>query len=609
MLFAIGMPVAFTMLILAISVLPHLFEEASRIDSRPFSLNLSDDQWVVSYEDSEEALWRNGLKRDMYPHSQELDRRHGQVYWLGVTIAPEQLVLAKRLEANQFFVGYIAGSWEVFLNGERVKTGGRADVRRPVVVQVPALSDLQTLKLAVRIKHDAFAMYPDTLFYNGLATESQVETHRRWQDFLSLITNSMAFGTNLALGLFFLALWLCGVRKQELAAFAAFGLLHAAIQAGKMPLIQDYLGEQQAFRFNLITTIYESVLILWLGLALARIRSPRVIAIIIFALVAPWLIFLTSYTPNQIFHVIYFLKIWVSPYTYFAAAFVCFAQARLVSGHHRKELVDPGRILKLHLSWIALVVMGALEVYGNEIFFDARILNTALLMGLAAAVVHDYRRQELFVRRAPLSKYHQRAVPPIKVSCVLATIDLKRSESLYRFGSLHGVGGAYVAEIISNFYRGIVDNGGEVIQTEGDSITFFFDRDETPDTVAQTVSSIRQLDRGLELHAREWRSKTSAEFPQDIRVRAAIGVGAIRPTWQRFEGRDVPSWEQTDGSSVFVDLARLLEAESKIGNKSESAIIVQSELSKEALGSSSINRATVEIKHERKIDVSIASLR
>jgi hypothetical protein len=607
---AIGLPIAFTLFILAIAVIPHFIEEARHIDSRAFAENIGQEEWVVTYTDSEDALWREHKLRVMYPHSQFLDQRHGSYYWIGVEVDPQRLERARQARANQFFVGYIAGTWTVFIDGLPVKNGGRNEVRRPVVVQIPERSfDSPTgFKLAVRIKHDERAMYPDTLFYNGLATEEQVELHRRWQDFLSLIMNSMAFGTNLALGLFFLALWLCGVRKQELAAFAAFGLLHAAIQASTMPLIQDYLGEQQAYRFDFVTTIYESVLIVWLGLALARIRSRRVLTSVMAALALPWFIFATTYTPNQIFHAIYFLRMWISPYMYFVAAFLCFAQARLVAGSHRQDLVDPDRILKLHLSWIALVFMGLLEVYGNEIYFDARILNTALLMGLAAAVVHDYRRQELFIRRAPLSKYHQRADLPKRVPCVLATIDLKQSERLYQFGSRRGVGGAYVAEIISIFYRQIVDRGGEVIQTEGDSITFFFDREENEDSISLTVSSIRGLNDGLKNHAHDWLRKESEEFPQDMRLRAAIGIGAIRPTWQRFEGRDVPSWEQTDDSSVFVDVARLLEAESKVASKTESSIIVRREISDEALGKVDIRSALVEIKHERKIEVSIASL-
>ena len=605
-----GVPIVFTILVLMAAVIPWLVTEAQRVDPRPFAENIPADDWLATYTDDEATLWRVRHPRYQYPHSQELDRRHGQTYWIGTEIGPEMVRRAQSAEANLFFIGYIVGDWEVYVDSKLVKKGGLGDVRRPVIIQIPEVSfrNPNGFRVGVRIVNSDNAMYPDTLFFTGLGTERQIETHRRWQDFMQMITNSMAFGTNLALGIFFLALWLCGLRKQELAAFAAFGLLHAAIQAESLPLIGDYLGSQKAFRFNFITKSYEAVLVIWLGLALARIRSFRISGGIFVALALPWLIFLTPWSPNQIYHLTYFMTIWSSPGSYFIAAFLCLAQARLVSSHHRQDLVDPSRIIKLHASWIALVAMGLVELYGNRIYIDTRILNISLLVGLAAAVVHDFRRQELFIRRAPLSRYHQKAELPKRVSCVLAAIDLKRSESLYQFGSAQGVGGAYVAEIISQFYRTIVDRGGEVIQTEGDSITFFFDRDENDRSVIDTVDSIRGLDQLLKFHVRDFRDANNKPLPQDLRLRAALSVGAIRPTWQRFEGRDVPSWEQTSDSSVFVDIARLLEAEAKAGNKSESSIIVQRDLAEEALGASVTQLASVVIKHERKVDVSIASL-
>lgn len=316
---AIGLPIFFSVLILVIGVLPQFIAEAYRIDARAFTENIAQPEWIVTYTDSEQALWKENRQRVMYPHSQILDRRHGEYYWIGVRVSGDRLARARAAGADQFLVGYFDGTWDVFINGTSVKRGGHNDVRRPVVVQIPkaAFENPEGLNLSVRIKHDARAMYPDVLAFSGIATEAQVELHRRWQDFLVLITNSIAFGTNLALGLFFLALWLCGVRKQELAAFAAFGLLHAAIQAGTMPLIGDYLGEQLSFEFNFVTKCYESILILWLGLALARVRSKRVLVGIAVALILPWIVFLTTYSPNQIFHLIYFMTIWLSPVMYF----------------------------------------------------------------------------------------------------------------------------------------------------------------------------------------------------------------------------------------------------------------------------------------------------
>ncbi len=616
----IGLPAVLAFFMLFVFVIPQFVREANHVNSRPFEQNLHAEDWYVSYEDREESLWQNKVVRDMYPHSQELDRRPGEAYWIGIQISADQAAKARLAGANQMFVGYLIGESEVYIDSKLVKSGPGNGYRRAMVVVVPEESFQRAsgFRVAVRIRNDAREMYPDTLFYSGLGTSAQVETHIRWQEFRSVISNSIAFGINLALGFFFFALWLCGVRKQELSAFAAFGLMNAVTQSLTMPMILDYLGPMSSYRLNFIIKIYEVLFVLWLGASLARIRPPWVLRLLTAGLVLPWLIFETNWSPNEIFHGTYFMSMWVCPFIYFLAAFLCLAQARLVSTRHKRDLVDPARLLKLHLSWIALVLMGLVQIYGTQNYFDARILNAVLLVGLAAAVVHDYRRQELFVRRAPLSKYHQLAILPEKVPCVLTTIDLKRSESLYRLGSAQGVGGAYVVDIISQFYRLITESGGEVIQTEGDSITFFFDQDDTADpevsAMLKAPTSIRRLDQKLREHLSS--QGESGQLPKDIRLRAALDVGLIRPVWQRFLGRDVPSWEQTAESNVFVDVARLLEAESKIGDKAESSLIFKDGLSKEVSfqmakrfpGVQYSSFVAVELKHGRKLDVTVSSL-
>jgi hypothetical protein len=159
----------------------------------------------------------------------------------------------------------------------------------------------------------------------------------------------------------------------------------------------------------------------------------------------------------------------------------------------------------------------------------------------------------------------------------------------------------------------ITESGGEVIQTEGDSITFFFDQLEADGSaLSKTIASVRELDMRLRSHLsdHDHDAKDSPKLPGDIRLRAALDIGTIRPVWQRFEGRDVPSWEQTADSNVFVDIARLMEAEAKVGNQAESALIFKHELSKELSGTFGNFTAypLVEIKHGRKLNVAISSL-
>lgn len=625
--FSIGMPAFVILLALGFSFFSPMLKEShqsKKIKQHEYDFEVPVDQnnFVTSYQDfgddelenSQLQMWKENKKRDGFEHSTRLDSHHDQFYWLGIEITRSQVETAIKQQAYYFYLDYFYSTkWQIYANSKLIRAGGKDHIRRPVSVYLREVleNNPEGFKISIRIKHDMQEFYPDTLFYVGFANESYREKYANSVEYESLISNSMSFGMNLALGLFFLALWLCGVRKQELAAFAAFGLLQAYIQGWSLNFIIDYLGFLNWHRLNFISRVYEIIIILWLGLSISRIRSKSVLISLTLLLMAPWLIYLSAATSNEIFGYVWQMKIWGSPISYLVAAFICFSQARLVSVQYRADLMDSERVIKLHLSWIALVIMSAIIWYGNTQWDDYRIYNSFLLLVLSAAVVHDYKKQEQYIRKAPLSKYHQRAKLPEKVPCILATIDLKSSEALYNFGSASGVGGSYVVDIISKFYRFITDQGGEVIQTEGDAITFFFDQDEHKQSLNLVINSIKKLNSQLESHIQDCRNNLGDQYPNQIRLRAAVDAGAIKPCWQHFEGRDVPSWEQAANSSIFVDVARLLEAESKLGRKNHSALIFKNETSMlegSELEKLSIKTATVTIKHGRNLNVALAEL-
>jgi hypothetical protein len=611
---AIGFPAMVALAAMLFAITPTFVREADTVAPDDFAVRFHYSAWRVVYSDQPADLLTKGVMRESFAHALELDKRHGEIYWVGLKVTKEMLDQAKRSKANQLMSGYIYGTHEAYIDNVKVASGGAEDQRRPLVVQLTdeMMSRPDGFVFSVRVRHDLQEPYPDTLYFVGIATKEQIERHRRWSDFQFNIKPAIAMGINLAFGLFFFALWACGVRKQELAAFAAFGILHSVIQATNVPLVFEFMGIQNWHRLNFVTTSYETLFTLWLGLALARIRSRAVLLLSVVLITLPWAVFFTEYTAMQIYSVVLRLWRYGSTGTYFIAAFFCFSQARLVAHQYRRDLVDGARELKLNLSWVALCLMGILCIWSYFQYVDVRIFNAVLLGGLAAVVVHDYARQDLYVRRAPLSKYHQLARLPDRVPCVLATIDLKRSEKLYRYGAERGLGGAFVVEIISNFYKVITERGGEVIQTEGDSITFFFDQNDSPDALDKAVTSVRDLDRDLRKHLADHAVGENASYPVDVRIRAALDVGAIRPVWQRFEGRDVPGWEQAQNSTIFVDVARLMEAESKVGEKEESSIICSEGLfltaGVPAILSVSPLKANVEIKHGRRVDVSIITL-
>lgn len=616
----LGLPALVTLIILSIGVFPHLYTEKNVHNPMDFSVPLNQDEYLTSYEDfgdqqiqkSQDLLWAKQNFRRMLPHSSQLDQMHGQLYWIGIEISPERAQKALLLNANNFMLGQILGTWELYIDSTLVKTGGKLQSRHPVVISIPEdiLKKKEGFKISARIRNDMEDFYPDVLFFTGFATELQLQKMNNSEDFDKLIFNSIAFGVNLALGLLFLSLWFCGMRKQELAALAAVGLLHAAIQGGRLPLVYYHMGALNWHRLNFVSTFYEAVIMIWLGLSISRIRSRSVLILLAILLIAPWFVFATSATTNDIFFYVWQMSRWSTPFSYVIAAAICFGQGRVVSSQHRLNLEDPSRILKLNLSSLAMLLMGLSIWHGNALYLDYRIFNTALIMVLSTIVVHEYRKQELFNRRSPISKYHQRIKLPEDVFCFLSTIDLKNSESLYRFSAEKGLGGTLIIEIISKFYDQIVKAGGEVIQTEGDSITFFFDTSDTKNNLNKILLLIQELNQILLNQHQLNVAKYGSEYPTEIFMRVAVEKGSIKPIWQNFEGRDVAGWLQASNSNVFVDVARLLEAESKLGNKSESTIVLSQ--GKEQLGEGfkifKVHQDQVIIKHGRKINVSVISL-
>ncbi len=612
---AVGMPAIIMIAISLVFVLPNFIKEEKAVRENHLRFPVRDNLWLVAYNDVSSFAELKALNEHRYEkrhHANYLSQRENEWYWLGLEISPEQQAELARSKATWMVAGQFFGSTEIYINDTLTQTGSLEDVRTPLILDLtshltPAnLALAKPLTIAIHIRHEMGEPFPDMLHETAFAAKSEIDLYRRGNHLHRSTWVSTAFGAALALGLFFFALWIGGVRKQEMAAFASFSLLHAVIQAGYIDVVWVSMGAIQWHRLNFVTSTYEMVMTIWLGLSLARIRSRGAMALLMGMFIAPWSIFATSLQAGEIYQLV--LRIWTfgSPAAYALSAAITFMQARLVSSEHRRDLVDSQRVMKLYASCVILIAMAFAQYYATTVQADIRLVNVVLLAGLAAIVVHEYRRQELFLRRAPLSKYHQRANLPERIRCVLATIDLKKSESLYRFGAEHGAGGRFVNEIMSKFYLALVESGAEVIQTEGDALTFFFDCDTTSNVVDRTVKAITQLDTILQVHLDE-KSSTLRGYPNEIRLRAALDLGAIRPTWQRFEGRDVPGWEQAGGSHVFVDVARLMEAEAKTMDSNLSTIVLKPEFAEES-NTPVLQMREVDIKHGRKMKISVLAL-
>jgi hypothetical protein len=596
-----------------------LKEHASVARRSELKLDAVND-WHVDYADRysttsgtmlNDALYLAPNVRDA-GHARRVQEVVGQTFWLGAQVASSLSQAAAERGADYFCIGYLYGTYEVFLDNQLVLSGDHSGARDLVGLSVPHEKLASGFKIAIRIKHDMHDSFPDTLYFTGLLKPSDFLVVKRQAEFEWLTSTAWSGGFNFALGVLFFAFWLCAPRKQELAAFAAFGFIHAITQVSLSPIVWSNMDGQTWHRFNFVVTCYESVVIFAVGAAVSRLRHRALFGLMFLVLAAPWFIFLTDLRSTDLFTLPITLSRYLNPLAYLAAGLLCLSQARLLSLGTRGDLSDPGRVLKLHFCWLSMLAMCVIQLFGSHLNIDVRIYNAVFLVVFASMVVHDFRRAELLVRRAPLSRYHQRAQLPPSISCAMVSIDLKRSEQLFHFEIERRTGSHFVQDTIAAFCAIVHEASGEVIQTEGDSVLFFLELAAGHDALVQAIAIVHKLKATLNDRLSEAATKYGPEFPSEIGLRAAIGLGEVRPIMQRLNGREIPAWAQAGNSNVLVEVARLLEAETKVARPGESLLVMSATGSLEPASQSGFaaasRSATVEIKHGRAIHVRVTTL-
>ena len=587
-------PVVGSLIIIIYFMIPQYQQEVADTKHADFTVRIPETSWTVYYDDISagvsceeldqkcpahprfEPLWR-GQPRIGWDHADTIKRRQDFAYWIGIKISVADQLRANEAGADRFLVGMFYGKFEIYLNGKSVFVGGNEHARDPVIlpVQFPENPE-DPVYVAVRIVNDMNEPFPDTLFFTGIGTDAQMRSHLRKDAMTYYVEKAAAAGFNLGLGIFLLALFLASPRKQELAAFASFAFVHAAVQAAEIPFMWDRMGMFTWHQLNFVVVWYEAVFVLMVGIALARIRSTATMVGCAVLVVVPWFIFWVPATSIDIY---YFVQSELAPVAnacYFLAAAICLAQATNVYLRYYEVLQDRARMAKLVIVALGLVFMGSLHLYGERIYVDQRILNGFLLAILSSAVVHEYQRQELQFRKTLVSKYHLRAKLPELLKVVLVGIDIKGSEKIDHNN---------VQRTIDSLGQAILRKGGELIQTEGNAILFALPyQGETPpiETAVHIISKCATLARAQEVA---------------MNFRAAMSVGEIRPIWQEFLAQKRPAWVSAGEKNVFVTVARLLEAEKKVVHEPKTTLIGDSTFP--------VNMATtigqVEIKHGRII--------
>ena len=577
--FAYGVPALMTVGVMSVVIVPQYIKESAAANPKPFTLTLHEDSWRVAYHDPLKGqvegcekdpqcpahpgaeFWFNAGWRKETNHTKTLDRMNGKVFWIGNQISNESVQKLREAGADHLLVGYLYGKYDIWVNGEHILNGDHRRARDPVVVRIPKtkFQESQAFFVSVRIINDMDDPFPDTLSISGFGTLDQIELHRRWVVFWTHVTTSIAFGLNLALGLFFFALWIYGVRQQEVASLATFAFLQALIQGATTSIVWHNLGLDAWHRLNFVNAIYGGASVVLLALALARVRTTWALISPIIVLGCPWLIFFSPQKSGQIFFEVAALNRFLPLSCYLVATFICFGQFRLVSNEMRAKLIDPSRLIKLNLSWITFLFMAIVQVVGLKLQADTRFYNTLLLVILGAGIVNDYGKEERSVQKGIRSKYHlDNKVSPY-VEAFLVGIEFKMDMS-------SKVSGLFLQETVSDLFSKIEKLGGTIIRSGSMSLIYFFDGNRDKNALELAVNSVQTLARSL---------------PAEMSIRAAVGDGEIRPIWVKEQGRDVPAWVQTGSEHAFIDLSTFLDAEMKLGLGEGSFLVMGEPLARE----------------------------
>jgi len=567
------------------------------------------------------TLWQSKYSREDKEHIERVAERRGNEFWLGTVLTPEQVQRAYRLGANHLVLGYLNADYEVWVDGEKVLFGEYRETHIPLVLNL-SLARLATGKempVAIRVIHSMGGLYPDALGYfraEGLATNSQADRYLRVENFEEHTRPWFFFGVYFVMGSLFLVLWGFSPRKQECAYLAAYALFQAFIQAAKSDEVSYLFDVGMWNRISNVMSLYEGAFALFLGLAFARFRRAFFQFGIPAFLVAGVVLFFWETDSVRAERLGLYLAAKMVPRGYLLGSMACFLQTFwLEQRMKQRDGVFTTRVRRLLLFGIGLCGIGLSYALQQSVpsvtEYTAwpRFMNVILVLYLAAVILIDYREQEKIVERSPISPYHRRPNLPEELTGILLVVDVKRSELLVRAGQETGNAGELMNICLSHMWSAAISNEGTVLQSEGDAITVFFEREGrlTPQRAYRAVKQIAaSLDRFIDqLKAR------GIELTQTdrLRFRATLVEGKVSPIWHDVQGIRHPSWSASGDSNVFLLASRLLEIEKQLDpNREENILIVPDDFADKLPGRWHLRQAKRKGKHGEVYEIAASRM-
>ena len=193
-------------------------------------------------------------------------------------------------------------------------------------------------------------------------------------------------------------------------------------------------------------------------------------------------------------------------------------------------------------------------------------------------------------------------------------IDLKKSEILFRRGANFGQGGQLVLTCISQIWSIIAQNGGIVMQCEGDSILALF-KDEKHKNLKFFFSLTDSIHKNIESYKSDLLNQSV--FVDDeikLKFRSSLAKGKVQGIIREIDNDSLTDWIEYGNSNPFVECGRLIDADKILENRfaKESTLVISEEIVSEQLPTTNSSSFDIFLqphttKSGQKINISIYS--
>ncbi|HTL12884.1 MAG TPA: hypothetical protein VL588_10375 [Bdellovibrionota bacterium] len=535
-------------------------------------------------------LWESSFNRAQREHLAQTQTRRGQRFWIGTRVSPQDAARAAAAGANHLLVGWIRGTFRIWVNGQQMTEGTWADME-PVILTIPAgwLTAGRPVSVAVEILNDVeLPNLPDLLMpggEGGFMKKASAKAFKEYVDHWDYARPLALMTANLLLALFFFFGWTSDRRKTEYFYIAMCALVGAAIQFRAT----DYFFLSWSYtafnRMAFLMDAYYSAFVLFLGLSFARVRTSVFKWGVPLALLLPAVIELfwnDSLALIKFRHSVSGIAVGVCAALGAAA---CFVQALYLKDRERKGLRLPERIRNLVAFGAAQLVLVPVSLLDDDrvlFTFAFQLLwrqsgHLAVLSFLGFIALADYKKERQLIEKVPISPYHRRPTLPESVGGALLVVDLKGSEALFRDSAQIGRSGELVEICLSHMWAAVVECGGVVLHTEGDALRALFDDQVHANPVLSAIRATDGIAAALERLGPQLMGKFHLEHEVKLGFRGGIALGQVRPVWQEMGVDRYASWIETGNGNPLVESTRVMDLERKVpetGPANSSRVVV-----------------------------------